>query len=200
MFTRTTCIALLLGLMACTSPQQKQINETPEPPKAFQDHSREYALKSSRSGNGLIEELYTELLEKDSSLKALDQQMDQLNQTATDSTEAFTAFNEKNNSYQSAASLHLRKIGDTSLRERIKNLLNNSLSRYEFSIAAHQQLFRQIESNKTSLDDLYTAVKLVSTLQMMEQYRKDNMPSKLPMAGYILKQEKAKKAAEQLIQ
>lgn len=200
MYTRTTCIALLLGLMACTSPQKKQIKETPEPPKAFQDQSSEYALKTSRSGNGLIEELYTELLEKDSSLKAVDQQLDQLNQTATDSTEAFTAFNEKNNSYQSAATLHLRKIGDTSLRERIKSLLNNSLSRYEISIAAHQQLLRQIESNKASLDDLYTAVKLVSTLQMMEKYRKENMPSKMPMAGFILKQEKAKKAAEQLIQ
>ena len=79
-------------------------------------------------------------------------------------------------------------------------MLNNSLSRYEISIAAHQQLLRQIESNKTSLDDLYTAVKLVSTLQMMEKFRKDNMPSKLSMAGYILKQEKAKKAAELVIQ
>ncbi len=200
MYLRTTCIALLLGLMACNGPQEKQIAETPEPPKALQEPSSEFSLKSARSKDDMVQELYAELLGKDASLKTLEEQLYKLRNSANDSTANFTFFNEKNKHYHSTTNGYISRISDSSLRQRIEYMLKNSLSRYETSIAAHQQLLRQIESNKTSLDDLYTAVKLVSTLRMMEKYRKDNMPAKTPMLNYILEQEKAKRAAAQVIQ
>lgn len=199
MFTRTIFAVLLMGTLACSDPrpQQTKESEAPEPPKALQDHSKEYSLKSSRSSNDLVEELYAELLEKDTSLKKMEDKLKNLQQSESDSTESFTLFNEKNTRYHDASSPYLSRINDSLLRERIKQLLSNSLANYKNSTAVHQQLLRQIEINKTSLNDLHIAVQLVSTLSMMEKYRKENMPDKLSLAGFILEQQKARKMVEQ---
>jgi hypothetical protein len=199
MFTRTILAVLLMGTLACSDPrpQQTKESEAPEPPKALQDHSKEYSLKSSRSSNDLVEELYAELLEKDTSLKKMEDKLKNLQQSESDSTESFTLFNEKNTRYHDASSPYLSRINDSLLRERIKQLLSNSLANYKNSTAVHQQLLRRIEINKTSLNDLHIAVQLVSTLSMMEKYRKENMPDKLSLAGFILEQQKARKMVEQ---
>ncbi len=199
MFTRPICILFFLGTLACNDPRPKQVKETeaPEPPKALQDHSKEYSLKSSRSNNDLVEELYAELLEKDNTLKNLEDKLKDLQQSEADSTATFAVFNEKNYKYHDATSPYLSRINDSLLRERIKQILNNSLIRYKSSTAAHQQLLHQLGTNKTSLNDLHVAVQLVSTLSMMEKYRQENMPDKLSLAGFILEQQKARKMAEQ---
>lgn len=199
MFTRTICIVLLMGSLACNEPRQKQVKEAevPEPPKALQDHAKEYSLKSDRSSNDLVEELYAELLEKDTTLKNLEDKLKNLQQSETDSTATFAAFNEKNNQYHDAASPYLSRINDSLLRERIKQLLGNSLARYRSSTAVHQQLLHQIETNKSGLNDLRVAVQLVTTLSLMEKYQKENMPDKLSLAGFILEQQKAGKLAEE---
>lgn len=199
MFTRTICIALFMCTLACNEPRSQQVKEAelPEPPKALQDDRKEYSLKSSRSSNDLVEELYAELLEKDNTLKNLEDKLRNLQQSEADSTGTFAVFNEKNNKYHDAASPYLSRIQDSLLRERIKQILSNSLARYKSSTAVHQQLLKQIETNKTSLNDLHVAVQLVSTLSMMERYREENMPDKLSLAGFILEQQKARKMAEQ---
>lgn len=199
MFTRTICIVLFLGALACNEPRPQQTKEeaAPEPPKALQDHSKEYSLKSSRSLNDLVEELYAELLEKDTSLKKLEDKLKYLQQSESDSTETFTLFNEKNTRYHDVTSSYLSRINDSLLRERIKQILSNSLARYKSSTAVHQQLIKQIETNKNSLNDLQVAVQLVSTLSMMEKYRQENMPDKVSLAGFILEQQKARKMAEE---
>lgn len=198
MFTRTICIALFMGTLACNDPRPQQVKEAelPEPPKALQDDRKEYSLKSSRSSNDLVEELYAELLQKDNILKTLDDKLRDLQQSETDSTGTFALFNEKNNKYHDAASPYLTRINDSLLRERIKQILSNSLARYRSSTAVHQQLLKQIETNKSTLSDLHVAVQLVSTLSMMEKFQKENMPDKLSLAGFILEQQKARKLAE----
>lgn len=199
MFTRTICIVLFMGALACNEPRPQQTKEAaaPEPPKALQDHSKEYSLKSSRSNNDLVEELYEELLEKDTTLKNLEDKLKNLQQSGTDSTGTFASFNEKNNKYHDATSPYLSRINDSLLRERIKQIINNSLARYRSSTAVHLQLLRQIETNKTNLNDLHIAVQLVSTLSMMEKYRLENMPDKFSLAGFIIEQQKARKMAEE---
>lgn len=199
MFTRTICFVLLLTLIACSARREK-VTQLPEPPKALQKVKTEYSFKSSRSSSDLVQELYQELMEKDNAIKQLEDQLNTLQRTEDDSSEAFTSFDEKNKTYHTTADTYLPRIGDSLLRDRIKNILANSLSRYETSTAAHQQLLKQITENKTALNDLHIAVQLVRTLGMMEKYQKENMPSKAALLGYIQQQEKGKKMAGQLIQ
>lgn len=199
MFTRITCLALLLTLFACSAPSEKETQQ-PAPPKALQEVKSEYSLKSSRSSGDLVQELYQELMEKDSAIKQLEDHLNTLQRTEDDSTDAFTGFDGKNKTYHAAAGIYLPRISDSLLRERIKNILANSLSRYESSTATYQQLLKQIADNKTTLNDLHIAVQLVRTLGMMEKYQQENMPAKTTLLGFVSQQEKGKKMAGQQIQ
>jgi hypothetical protein len=199
MFTRTICLVLALSLSACSGPREKETKQ-PEPPKALQENKTEYSLKSSRSSSDLVQELYEELTEKDSTLKKLEEQLNNLQRSEDDSTSTFTGFDGKNKTYHTTAGTYLPRISDSLLRDRMRTILANSLSRYEASTAVHQQLLNQIADNKTALTDLHIAVQLVRTLGMMEKYQQENMPSKATLLGYIQQQEKGKKMAGQQIQ
>jgi chromosome segregation ATPase len=199
MFTRTICLVVALYLSACSGPREKETQQ-PEPPKALQENKTEYSIKSARSSGDLVQELYEELTEKDSALKQLENQLKNLQRTEDDSTSTFTGFDGKNKNYHSTAGTYLPRISDSLIRDRIRTILANSLSRYEASTAAHQQLLKQIADNKTALSDLRIAVQLVRTLGMMEKYQQENMPAKAMLLGYIQQQEKARKMAGQQIQ
>lgn len=199
MFTRIIYLVILMAFVSCSAPEQKQPQQ-PEPPKALQEVKTDYSLKSSRRSGDLVQELYQELMEKDKAIKQLEDQLNSLQRTEADSTEAFTGFDEKNKTYHATAGTYLPRIGDSLLRERIRSILSNSLARYENSTVNHQQLLKQIADNKTTLNDLYIAVQLVRTLGMMEKYQQDNMPAKASLLGYIRQQEKARKMAGQQIQ
>lgn len=199
MFTRIITLVILMALLSCSAPEQKEPKQ-PEPPKALQEVKTEYSLKSSRSSGDLVQELYQELMEKDNAIKLLEDQLNTLQQTEDDSTGAFIGFDGKNKTYHAAADTYLPRISDSLLRDRIRSILSNSLARYENSTAVHQQLLKQIAENKTTLNDLHIAVQLVRTLGMMEKYQQDNMPAKASLLGYIRQQEKARKMAGQQIQ
>ncbi len=198
MFTRTIFVVILMTLLSCSAPEQKQPGQS-EPPKALQEKKSSYSIKEYRGKDDLVEELYNELLDKDSTLQKLEAQLDELRRTEDDSTSDFIRFDGKNKSYHTAAGNYLSRIGDTLLRERIKTILSNSLARYEISTAAHTQMLQRIADNNTELNDLHVAVQLVSTLEMMEKYRRDNRPTAAPLQGFIQQQEAAKKMAGQQI-
>lgn len=198
MFTRTIILAMLMALVSCSNREQNQPRQ-PDPPKALQENKSSFSVKEYRGTGDLVQELYKELLEKDKSLQQLEAQLDDLSRTEDDSTSAFTLFDGKNKSYHSAASDYLSRISDTLLRQRIKDILGNSLSRYEQSTATHNNLLQRISENKTRIGDLHTSVQLVSTLELMEEYRKDNMPATASLQGFIRQQDRAKQMAEQKI-
>lgn len=196
MYTRNIALATLMAALSCSNPGQEHSHQA-DPPKALQEEKTGYSIKSDRSSADLVQQLYDELKEKDSTLKQLEDELISLQGTEDDSTSAFAGFDGKNKTFHSAAGTYLPRISDTLLRDRIRTILTNSLSRYEASSAEHQQLLKQIADNKTTLSDLHIAVQLVSTLGMMEKYRQENMPDKLSLAGFILEQQKARKLAEQ---
>jgi hypothetical protein len=199
MFTRTIFLAILMALVSCSNREQNQPQQ-PDPPKALQENkSSSFSVKEYRGKDDLVKDLYKELLEKDSMLQKLEAQLDELRKSEDDSTSAFTLFDGKNKSYHSTASDYVSRISDTLLRERIKNILGNSLSRYEQATANQQNLLQRISENKTRISDLHTAVQLVSSLELMEKYRKDNMPASASLQGFIRQQDQAKQMAEQKI-
>ena len=143
MFTRTIILATLMALVSCSNREQNQPKQ-PDPPKALQENKASFSVKEYRGSGDLVQELYQELLEKDKSLEQFEAQLDELRKSEDDSTSSFTLFEGKNKSYHSAANDYLSRISDTLLRERIKNILGNSLSRYEQSTATHNNLLQLI--------------------------------------------------------
>ncbi len=199
MYTRIFTLAALFCLLcACSNTNHKEPRQ-PETPKALETEKSSYSIELTKRGPGdLVEELYQEIAEKDPALKRMEEQISELQAGESDSTENFNRFNNKNNSYYQATEKHISLINDSLLKERIRELIRSSLSRYKNAVNHPEQLLNIIDHNKNALADLHTAVKLVQTLRVMEKYQQDSQPVTGPLEKFIVKQERAKRGADSL--
>jgi hypothetical protein len=159
-------------------------NKQAESPKALQEDNSISggSLLSKRSyRDDLVEDLYNELLEKNSALSELEHGMDKLKEDKKDSAESFNAFNLKNNSYYNSADTHIGAITDSVLKQRIKLLVDNSLSKYKSAITGHNNLIAAISSKDITLNDLHIILKLTQTLSMIEKYQVNRLPPTKPL-------------------
>jgi hypothetical protein len=159
-------------------------NKPQETPKALQtdnNSSKGSFLSKSRGYDDLVDDLYNELLEKNAALAALEHDIENIKDDSKDSAETFKAFDNKNNSYYNSATSHLESIKDTILKERIKLLVTNSLSKYKAKTAAYNNLLAAIATKDISLDDLHIILKLTQTLVMIGQYQSNDLPSTKPL-------------------
>ena len=125
--------------------------------------------------------MYNELLEKDKTLGALEDGIEKIKDNSKDSASAFNTFDSRNISFYSSATGHLGTIKDSVLKERIKLLVDNSLTQYKTKIAIHNNLLSSINSKDITLDDLHFVLKLTKTLAVMEKYQSGNLPSAKPL-------------------
>ena len=170
-------------------------NKPDETPKALQQDKggSEISILSKRSyGDDLVEDLFNELLEKDAALSKLEQAIENLKEAKKDSAESFNAFNLKNNSYYNSANTHLEAITDSVLKQRIKLLVDNSLSKYKSATAENNNLIATINSKDITLNNLRIILKLTQTLGMIEKYQARDLPSTKPL-------EKTSKAYDKII-
>lgn len=159
-------------------------NKPEETPKALQQDkgSSEISLLTKRSyGDDLLEDLFNELLEKDAALGELEHAIGKLKEDKKDSAESFNAFNLKNNAYYNSANTHLEAITDSVLKQTIKLLVDNSLSKYKSTTAEHNNLIATINSKDITLNNLHIILKLTQTLGMIEKYQAKDIPSTKPL-------------------
>lgn len=95
-----TLLSILLLTTSCDSRDNVQ-NHPPNTPVALQEKS---SVSRSRSEN-LIEELYAEIVEKDSILQRIEKEIEQVSQMDEDSTESYKSYNQKNKTYYNNANL-----------------------------------------------------------------------------------------------
>lgn len=169
-----------------------------ETPKALEDKSSSYEIVSKRGYDDLVESLYNELVSKDIDLKKLEDKIDDLRKSKSDTTELFDKFNEKNQSYFSSADRQVSRINDSVIRDKMKNLVALQLTTYNSKIARHNDLLKLIETKQMTISDLHHVLKIVKTLPLIDKYQKDNLPGIHSFEGYIKRQEEAIKLADTL--
>lgn len=190
---------LLLAIASCDRPaQQQQQHQQPATPKALNDKSASYDVISKGRGEDLVESLYDELVSESPDLKLLEDKLKALRAGLHDSVEVFNRFNDKNEIYYNAADQHVEGIKDSVLRDKIKVLVAGSLKKYQGLTSGHNELLKAIEAKNLTLADLHTVLKVVRTLQVMETYQHDNLPSAKPLKGYIHNQNEALKLVDTL--
>lgn len=177
------CSSILI--VSCNSKKAPdRTNVPPETPKALQDDNKSSDISlvsKKRYSDDLVEELYNELLEKNSALNNLEKNIEQLKDNSRDSAITFNAFNTKNDAYYGAASAHLGNIKDSAIKQKIKLLIDNSLARYQNKIAAHKNLIASIADKDMTLDDLHVVLKLIQTMAVIEKYQNSGLPSTQPL-------------------
>lgn len=169
-------------ITSCNSGSKTTVQQQQETPKALQENSKDYSLiTKSRSYDNLVEELYNELAAKTPSLDSLEQSIDRVTESKKDSAEAFNFFNQKNNSFYNEAAAYTGRITDSSVKLRIKQLLDNSTANYKNKITVHNNLLETIAKKDIALADLHVVLKLIKTMAVMEKYQSENLPSVKPL-------------------
>ncbi len=179
--------------------REKQQAETPKALQADNGSGSEVSfLSKKRYEDDLVEQLYDELLKKNKQLADLENNISQLKENSKDSAVAFNAFDNKNNSYYTAANGHLDAIKDSAIKQRISLLISNSLSKYKNTITVHQSLLDVINKKDLRLDDLHVVLKLTQTLAMIEKYQSVSLPSTKPLEAVSKKYDKIIAATDSL--
>lgn len=191
-------VSLVLGCVSCNDSPVPE-NPQQQIPKALEEKSVSYELVTKRGYDDLVESLYNELVSKDIDLKKLEDKIDELNKTKADSTNTFEKFNQKNQSYFSAANTHIAEIKDSLLRDKMSNLIAGSLTKYNSSIDIHNDLLKIIETRRLTIFDLHNILKIVKTLPLIEKYQYENLPGTKSLEGYIKQQDATIKLADTLI-
>jgi len=186
---------LVLTLLSCDN---NRIHDKPkqDTPKALDDNNSSYEIISKRSYNDLVESLYSELVSKNIDLKELENKIDELNKSKSDTTELFDIYDEKNKSYFNSADRHILEIKDSLLRDKMKVLVANQLTKYNSSIARHNELLKLIEGKQLAISDLHIIVKIVKTMPLIDKYQKENLPTTKSLEGYIKEQDNTIKLEE----
>ncbi len=162
---------------SCKQPR-KNTELTPDTPKALQEKSSSEAIFSKRSyPDDLVESLYSELTDKTPELKDLEEMISKLEDQKSDSVESFKKFDQKNTSYYNSANQHLQQIKDSLIRKKIKSIIDSSLSAYNSKTRRYKNLISTLYLKEINLEDLHIVLKLVKTLQLIEKYQKENIPS-----------------------
>lgn len=174
---------VLLIIASCNSPRtdEKQQQETP---KALEDKSISSDIGLKRGSGDLVESLYQELEDKSPELKDLETKLENLSKNEPDSLELFNRYNGKNKSYYASAENHVTQIGDSVLRERMKKLIANSLTRYNSTISRQNDILKSIRENNLTIADLHIVLKITRTLPFIETYQGNNLPSIKSMEAF----------------
>jgi hypothetical protein len=175
-------LLIFILLTACKNNERKKNPPAPIP-KALEEKGS-YSLVTKRGGDNVLDGLYNELVEKTPELKTLENQIDNLNRSRNDSTEIFNTYNGMNALYYSYANHTMGLIKDSSIKEKIKELIANSHTKYDDKISEHTKLINAIDTKFLTLGDLHTFLKIKITLPIMEKYQKDNLPNIKPIETY----------------
>jgi hypothetical protein len=168
------CILASIFIITGCGQKDTRKDDTPGDSKILQGKSTE--ISYTRSKGNLAEQLFDELKSSSPQLKDLDDGIGSLSGRAEEQQDEFEKYENKPVSYYAAANNLAATISDSLLRNRIIELIASGKKNYEKNSAPIKNLLSQIAQNRLSLNDGYTAVKIVMTLPVIEKYQKDNLP------------------------
>ena len=176
---------VFLSLILVASCQEKETNrKSKEEPKAFEEKSID--IGRFRKGGDLVEDLYQELVDKSPELKALENELSEVN--TRDTTNIFYNYDQKSNDYYNAAESHNNGIRDRAIKEKILNLIKKSDDKYVSQKADVENLIKSINQKRIEINDYHTALKIILTIPLIEEYQKEHLPNKSPFEKLIEKE------------
>ena len=186
-----------MTLISCNNSRLRDKGQN-ETPTALKDNNSSYEIVSGRGYDDLVEGLYKELAEKNPDLMELETQIGKLADSKGDSLNQFDKFNSQNQRYYVAADSHTGQIKDTVLQEKMKQLIQTSLTKYGTLISRHTEILKSIDKKAVSLNDLHQILKITRTLPIIEKYQIDNLPSTKPLENYFQQMNKTVQYADSL--
>jgi bacterioferritin (cytochrome b1) len=185
----TFLIPIVLIIFSCSEPASNSAA-----PDALQPKSVDFLYK--RVGDDLVEVLYAELAKNTPALRDLEEKINAIGESRSDSLKSFLDYDSKNESYYKSAAYLTEKVKDSVLKEKISLLINRSEVAYKGSTSAQKGLINQIDSKKMTINDLHILLKISKTLPIIEKYQLQSKPSNRPIKGYIIEMDKVIKLVD----
>lgn len=158
-------------LISCSSANREDKNDVQ--PIVSDDY--ESGLISKREYNSPIDNIFKDVIKKDSVLNNLNNEINDFNQAKIDSLRNYLLFNEESAKYYTAGTEATKDIKDSLLKKRILQLLKLSEQRYQKRTKALNESVLNIKTNDTTMQDYYTALKIAATLPVLERYQRKNL-------------------------
>jgi|688.fasta_scaffold132080_3 hypothetical protein len=179
-------ISLIFMTVSCNGNQNENRNSEVQNPEALQDDIK---LKSlSKRGGNLIDELYSELVEKTPELKKLETELESFQETPSETQNVFYNYNGKSSQFYGSANGFANQIKDSLSKKRILELIKKSNEKYDSESKEINQLVKQISDSQNSIQDNHKILKIVLTIPLIEKYQKENLPKKKEFLETIAKQ------------
>ncbi|WP_337965050.1 hypothetical protein [uncultured Flavobacterium sp.] len=177
---------IFLSLIILTSCRDNETNvRNSEEPKAFEEKSID--IGRFRKGNDLVEDLYQELVEKSPELTSLENELSQLN--TRDTVNVFYNYNQKSNDYYRDAKNQINSITDSVMKQKILNLITKSNDKYVSQKADLKNLMNTINEKRNEINNYHSALKIILTIPLIEEYQKQHLPDKSPYEKVIKKED-----------
>lgn len=183
------CIGLLLLLSACDNDQRLNApSPKPDTPEALK--AGPGVLDSKRGQSNLVDELYAEALEKDTSLRNLEDELSVLDKRIADVKSLYGLYDEKSREYYHAANTEALQVQDSLLRLKLKSFIEGSAKRYNELTGDLQLIVGRIDLNTATLNDQRSVLKIVTTIPMMEKFQRNELPSDSSFTAAAKEQER----------
>lgn len=179
-------ISTIFILVSCDRSKQENRNSNVENPEALQDNIK---LKNlTKRGGNLVDNLYSELVEKTPELKKLETELEAFQETPSETQNIFQNYDGKSNRFYGNATGFANQITDSLSKKRILAFIKKSNEKYDSESKELKELVKQISNSQNSIQDNHNILKIVLTIPLIEKYQKENLPKKNEFLEIIAKQ------------
>ncbi|HZG01127.1 MAG TPA: hypothetical protein VEY71_08995 [Chitinophagales bacterium] len=162
---------------SCARNEKPTVNDTP----ATFDQS-DYSVKEyvSRGEPSLIHRLYDEAVGDNAELKKLEDDLKDYRGSFHDTLQLFKRYDGHSSGYYFAATSVNNAIRDSTLKQRISDLIKRSQASYNAASSSVAGLVKTLDSLDKTIDDYHRALVVVTTLPMIEKYQRNESPGTGP--------------------
>lgn len=168
---------VIMAFSACrdTTPADKPHN--PETPKALQGETKSSISRISdyRSGD-LVEEIYSNMLEKRVDLKNLEDEIAAHSPKQNDSLQKYHRYMVKSTLYYGSANQAISTITDSVLKKQMLDIILSSNNRQKNRVAVINKMIAGLNKNDSTLENYHKVLKVMITLPVMEKFQQDELP------------------------
>lgn len=171
-------ILLILAFVSCNRPERIVSPKNSETPKALQEENliEEVSSFSKRGDDDLIDELYSEQVNRTTGLKEVETLIDKIREDEVEAIDDFENYTNKSSRFYNSANRHINNLGDSALKATLVALINESERKNSVHSGKLASLVDQIKINSSNISDYRTALKIIVTLPIIEKYQTVNLP------------------------
>lgn len=171
-------ILLISAFVSCNRPERIVSPKNSETPKALQEENliEEVSSFSKRGDDDLIDELYSEQMNKTPGLKEVESLIDKVREDEVEAADDFENYTNKSSRFYNSANRHISNLGDSVLKATLVALINESERKNRVHSGKLVSLVDQIKINSSNISDYRTALKIIITLPIIEKYQTVNLP------------------------